>query len=244
MPSPGCPARRARRSTDATRQLQGGPRFPARPSRRLRHRLCRLPLAGRTQLQLGAGLVRRRTRARRIARHAGTDRHRGRGGAPHLRRTVGALQPRGQRPARPRRGARRPAPADARQYRAALGGDAGGNEARRRRRPRHHAAHRRRPRRTCRPRRRAPGYRHRPGRPEARRPGRTVPRITVGGAPPGCIDYATLLAAPTRCSHRAARPAPTIRCCSISRPGPRPSRSWCCTATPPTRSVISRRCTG
>ena len=57
-----------------------------------------------------------------------------------LRRTIGTFQPRRQRPARARRQTRRPRAADARQRRPVVGGDAGGDEARRGRHSRDDAA--------------------------------------------------------------------------------------------------------
>ena len=63
---------------------------------------------------------------------SGADDRRRRRRLAHLRRTVRTLQPRRQRAARARREARRPRAADARQRRAAVGDDAGGDEARRR----------------------------------------------------------------------------------------------------------------
>ncbi len=101
-------------------------------------------------VQLGARLVRRGAgegRTRRAARAEDPGRRRGNS---RLRRAVGDFVAPRQRPARARRPARRSDAADARQRRALVGRDAGGDEARPGRDPRDDAAdwrrHRRSPR--------------------------------------------------------------------------------------------------
>ena len=69
-------------------------------------------------------------------------------------------------------------------------------------------------------------------------------RIVVGKELPGWIAYREAAIRRRASSRRTARPAPTIRCCSISPPAPRRRRSSCCTAIRAIRSAICRRCTG
>ncbi len=102
----------------------------------------------------------------------GADHHRRRCGPVELRRVVGPLQPGGERAARAWRAPRRPHPADARQRGAVVGGDAGGDEARRRGGAGDHSAHRAGPRRAGAPRPRPPGGHLARGCAEARRPAR------------------------------------------------------------------------
>ena len=104
-------------------------------------------------VQLGAGLVRRdRGRAPRPGGAAGG--RRGRHHHADLRRTGGQVEPGGQLAARPRRPARRPAAAHARQHRPAVGGHPRRDQARRGDHPGQDPAQPRRPGRPDRPRQR------------------------------------------------------------------------------------------
>ena len=137
------------------------------------------------------------------------------------------------------RRARRPRPADARQCRAAVGGHAGRDEARRGRDPGDDAADPRRPARPLRARPRPPRRHQRRQHRQIRRHARRLHahrgrrrRCRAGNA----------TRTPTRLrprSRRTARRAPATRCCSISPPARRPSRSWCCTAIRAIPSAIS-----
>ena len=62
-----------RRSHHGSGCVQGGARLPVRQPHRLRRRPRRLPLAGAGELQLRAGLVRRRTGARRQRQPPGAE---------------------------------------------------------------------------------------------------------------------------------------------------------------------------
>ena len=102
------------------------------------------PLARSGAVQLGAGLVRRRTGAqcRKPGPYRAVDRRcrQRQGNKALLCRAVAPFQPGREFPARAGAEARRPSAAAARQCRAAVGDHAGGDEARRRRDPRDHAA--------------------------------------------------------------------------------------------------------
>ena len=54
-------------------------------------------------------------------------------------------------------------------------------------------------------------------------------RVAVGGAPAGWRDWAELYAGEPAFRRRTRRRGRATRCCSISLPAPRRSRSWCCT---------------
>ena len=220
-----------------------GARFPFSPSRGLRHRLSRFPLAQARPLQLGARLFRsdgaRQCAAGAVAGRRGCGRDQA-----LVCRNERALQPHRQCAARARRAPRRPHPADARQCRAVVGMHAGGDEARRRDRAGDDAAHPQRSRRPLRPRPRPPCHRQRGCRREIRRSAgrlhahrRRRRRAWLGVVRQGLRGVAGLLR-PT------AKRGRTIRCCFISPPAPPRRRSSCCTATRAIRSATCRRCIG
>ena len=177
------------------------------------------------------------------------DRQRGRRRAEaELCRDFGTLEPPCQLPARARRQAWRPGAADARQCRAAVGIDAGGDEARRGRDPGDDAVD---PRRSDRPLRARPGPPRNHQRRQHRRNSPKSPAITRASrlaAPRNRrIRDGTATRTPTRLrpgSRRTVRRAPPTRCCYILPQARRRGRSWFCTAIRATRSAIWRRCTG
>ena len=144
--------------------------------------------------------------------------------------------------------ARRPSAAAARQRRPVVGDHAGGDQARGGGDPRDHAVDAGR---AARPARSRP----RQGRGGIAGPGRQNSRASAAAT---CCGSWSALHRPMRAgcpyeqtagisrrpSGRRARPTPTIRCCSISPPAPRRSRSWCGTASAAIRSARCRRCTG
>ena len=162
-----------------------------------------------------------------------------------LPRAVRALEPGRQLPARPGRAPRRPHPADAEQRRAAVGGDAGVDQAGRRGHPGDDAAGARRPARPVRARRRPPRRRRRGRTPASSPTSRATTRASSSAARaaagPACEDA---YARQRRVRAGRADAGRTIRCCSTSPPAPPRSRSWSSTATRAIRSAICRRCTG
>ena len=231
------------------RRVPGGSRSAAALPGRLRFRAARVRLARTRRVQLGARLVRRdRGRASGPARAA--DRRRRRGHQSVVRRTVGPVRTGRQLAARPRRPARRPGAADARQRGAAVGGHPGRDEARGRDHPGVHAA--------------AAG---RSGGPDRARPGpardhRYVPAGEVRRGT-GRVDAdrgrrrrrkarkarkagtRTPTRSPLRpSSPRTASPGPTTHCCSTSPRAPQPSPSWPRTRRSATRWGTCPRCTG
>ena len=212
----------------------------------LRLRAARVHLARTRRVQLGARLV-RRDRGRAPGPDRAADRGRGRATPPHLRgagRPVGAGR---QLAARPRRAARRPGAADARQRGAAVGGHPGRDEARGGDDPVVDAA--------------AAG---RPGRPDPAgpRPARDHRDVPAGEVRPGArgVDAdrgrrrggarrvagtRTRTRSPRRPGSRPmASPGPATRCCSTSPRAPPRSPSWSRTRRPATRWGTCRRCTG
>ena len=64
-----------------------------------------------------------------------------------------------------------------------------------------------------------------------------ITRIAVGPPVAGWHAYDALAGSAGDLRRRRARPAPTTRCCSISRPAPPRGPSSCCTATRAIRSA-------
>ena len=209
------------------------------------------PLARSGAVQLGAGLVRCGTGARRRQQGSpGAVDRRCRqqpGNKAFVRGAVAPLQPGREFPARAGPQARRSSVAAARQCRSVVGDHAGGDQARRGGDPRDHAADAGRIARPARSRpRQGRGGVAGPGR-EIRRPRR---RRSHSYRRRRVVEARGLAAVTSRRrifrkrSRRMARPRPTIRCCCISPPAPRQSRNWCGTASAAIPSADCRRCTG
>ena len=156
--------------------------------------------------------------------------------AAHVRRALRAEQPGRQRAPPPRRARGDRLLLMLPNVVAALGGDARGHEAGRRGGAGHAAAQPRRPGRPHRARRDPPRRDATRRAREARRPGRRLTRIVVGGRPAGWSRFEDGLRRARRIRARRRDARRPIRCCSTSRPAPRRSRSSCCTRTRATRS--------
>ena len=241
---------RARDELSRPCRNRSGIQIRARPSARAARRLCRrqgrLPLAQARALQLGARLVRRRARRGRRGREDGARRSSASGAETlDLRRAVRALLAARQRPARARRQARRPHPADARQCAPLWKTMLAAMKLGARRHPRDAAA-------------RGADIADRLARGRAR-------FIVADGADAGEIRRARRRRSRASRSARRPRAGATTRRCSPPSPhfapdGPTARRrsdaalfhvrhdgearsSWC-TATRAIPSAISRRCTG